>query len=155
MPNSIHKDKQGPDWPLGNIVVVAPGTPVSIMSLVDPNSLNASGSASPTASANNTGAPAGGNEFTERCQQIIFQAYKSAGANGLNTNTGNIYIVRKGVGAGTGNRADLGSIVAVLQSGQTFSVGSSALVKDVFSPYRYFIDADNVNDGCQVTLFIF
>jgi len=87
--------------------------------------------------------------------KIIFQAYKSAGANGLNTNTGNIYIVRKGVGAGTGNRADLGSIVAVLQSGQTFYGWLIRTGEGCISPYRYFIDADNVNDGCQVTLFIF
>src|SRR5947207_15725591 len=139
MPNSVLKDKQGPDWPLGVISVVTPGTPVSIMSLVDPTSLNDPGSAVPTASANNTGAPTGGNEFTERAEQIIFQAYKTA-ANGLQNNTGNIYIVRKGVGAGTGNHNDYGAIVCVLTPGQTFVLAAAPLNRNVFSPYRYRID---------------
>lgn len=154
MPNSIMKDRQGPDWPLGIIAVVTPGTPVSIMSLVDPTNLNAPGTAVPAASANNTGAPTGGNEYTERAQQIIFQAYKVSGSAGLAANTGNIYIVRAGAGGGTGNRSDFGAIVACLTPGQTLILVGAAQNRDVFSPYRYRIDADNAGDSCLVTLLI-
>ena len=138
---SVLQDPQGPDWPLGNIVVVAPGTPVSIMSLVDPSSF-----ADPSTA---TGSVAGVPEYTRRCQQIIFQGVKDA-VSGLQNNTGNVYIVRKG-----GSKDDAGSIVMVLQAGQTFFLASAPAVKDVFSPYRYYIDADNAADGAQVTLLIF
>ena len=141
---SIQKDRQGPDWPLGTIVVVTPGTPVSIMSLVDPNNLNAPGTPTPGTS--------GADEYTVRAQQICFQGFK-ANTHGLQANTGNIYIVRKGV-QGAGNRDDYGSIVAVIPSGLTMWLASAALNRNVFSPYRYFIDADNANDACQVTLLI-
>jgi len=137
MPNSVMRDINGPDWPLGSIIVTVPGTPVNIMSLVDP------GITETTASPLNP-------EFTTRFQQITFQGFK-AGAHGLVPNTGNVYIVRKGVGGGTGNRDDYGAIIWVLTPGQTFILGSAALSQNVFSPYRYFADADNANDACQVT----
>jgi hypothetical protein len=154
MANSIMKDRQGPDWPLGVIAVGTPGTPVNIMSLVDPTNLNAPQGAVPAASANNTGAPTGGNEYTERAQQIIFQAYKSNSGTGLTSNTGNIYIVRSGAGGGSGNRTDFGAIVACLSPGQTLILVGAPMNKDVFSPYRYRIDADNAGDSCLVTLII-
>jgi hypothetical protein len=34
MANSVLLDRHGPDWPLGFIKVVTPGTPVGLMSLV-------------------------------------------------------------------------------------------------------------------------
>ncbi len=136
---SVLYDRQGPDWPLGSIVVAAPGTPVGIMSLMDP--VDAGDPSTPTA--------AGVPEYTVRCQQIMFQAVK-ADTHGLVNNTGNIYIVRKG-----GNRDDPGAIVAMLQPGQTLFLSSAPAVRDVFSPYRYFIDADNAADAAQVTLLIF
>lgn len=142
---SVQKDFQGPDWPLGCILVVTPGTPVNIMSLVDATNRNAP--QTPTTVGGSVG------EYTQRCNQITFQAY-IPDTNGMKANTGNIYICRTGV-QGAGNRDDYGSIIEVLTPGQTFSVGSSAQVKDVFSPYRYFIDADNAGDGALVTLFIF
>jgi hypothetical protein len=120
---------------------------VNIMSLVDPTSANAPQTVVPPTS----GTP--GNEFTERAQQIIFQAYKTA-ANGLQNNTGNIYIVRVGAGGGAGNRNDYGAIVVTLTPGQTFVLASAPSVQDVFSPYRYRIDADNAGDSCLVTLII-
>lgn len=144
---SVQKDRQGPDWPLGAIVVATPGTPINIMSLVDPSNFQAPGSAA-TYSATNQVA-----EYTERCQQIVFDALHPT-THGMVANTGNIYICRKGV-QGAGNRDDYGSIVKVLQPGDSFFLGSSALVKDAFSPYRYYIDADNASDGALVTLFIF
>ncbi len=141
---SVQKDRQGPDWPLGLIIVVTPGTPVNIMSLVDPSLVN-----DPAAATSSTS-----DEYTPRCQQITFQAYNGSAAHGLTPNTGNIYICRKGV-QGAGNRDDFGSITEVLTPGQTLSLGSSALVKNAFSPYRYSIDADTASDGCLVTLYIF
>ena len=145
---SVQRDRQGPDWPLGNIVVAAPSTPVNIMSLVDPGNVDAPETA-PSSAASGT---ATGNEYTVRAQQIIFQAFKASG--GLAANTGNIYIVRKGAAGGSGNRTDQGSIVAVLTPGQTFILASAAFSRNVFDPYRYSIDADNANDACQVTLVI-
>jgi hypothetical protein len=110
------------------------------MRLVDPTSL-----ADPE-----TATAAGVPEYTRRCQQIMFQGFKSAGAAGLQLNTGNVYVVRKG-----GSRADLATIVAVVQPGQTIFVASAPAVRNVFSPYRYYLDADNAADGAQITLFIF
>jgi len=146
---SVQKDKQGPDWPLGLITVVTPGTPVGIMSLVDPLSSNDPSTATPAATG-----PTLSNEYTERAQQIIFQGVKvGAGAHGLANNTGNIYIVRKGV-QGAGNRDDYGSVVATIAPGVTFILSSAALNRDVFSPYRYSIDADNAGDSCLVTMIM-
>ena len=144
MANTVLQDNQGPDWPLGNIVVVTPGTPVNIMSLVDPGNTNAPETATTTSSK----------EYTPLCQQIQFQAFNGGGSTRLTPNTGNIYIVRKNVGAGTGGTTDLGIIVAVLAPGQTYFMASSARNRDTFSPYRYYIDADSASDGAQVTLII-
>ena len=150
----VAKDKQGPLWPLGNIAVATPGTPVSIMSLVD----------STNANAPNTPSSTPGNEYTERCYAIIFQPAKAGGGgNGLANNAGNVYIIKKSTASpGTQNRADQGAILfALSQQGfaanmlpQPFVLTAAALNLDVLSPYEYFIDADNAADGCQVTLVI-
>lgn len=146
MPNSIHLDRQGPDWPLGLITVAASGTPINIMSVVDSGNVNAPGTSGATS-----------DEYTVRAYGIIFTAVKSVAPIVLNT--GAIYITRKGVGSGTGNKADSGAIVAVLQPGvatalQTFTLLASPLNREIFSPYRYSIDADTNADGCLVTLLI-
>lgn len=146
MPNSIHLDRQGPDWPLGLITVAASGTPVGIMSVVDSGSVNAPGASGTTS-----------DEYSVRAYGIIFTAVKSIGPVVLNT--GAIYITRRGVGSGTGNKADSGAIVAVLQPGvatalQSFTLLAAPFNRDVFSPYRYSIDADTSADSCLVTLLI-
>jgi hypothetical protein len=69
-------------------------------------------------------------------------------------NTGNIYIVRRGSGSGSGNRDDTGSIVATLVPGQTLFFTAAAVNVNVWSPYRYSIDADNIGDGAFITLII-
>lgn len=145
MANSVLKDKQGPDWPLGSIVVTVPGTPVGIMSLVDPASVNAPETPTP--------GTVGANEYTERAQQIFFQGMKSNAGVGMVNNTGNIYVVRKGT-AGLGNRTDAGAIVLTIPPGATLFLGSAALNRNVFNMYRYSIDADNANDACQVTAIV-
>lgn len=146
MADSVMLDTQGPDWPLGVIVVATPGTPVNIMSLVDSASVNAPNTATTVGTAKEQ-------EYTARCNQIQFQAFKKGSSHGLALNTGNIYIVRQGV-QGAGNRDDYGAIVWVLQPGQTWSLGSPAANRNGFSPYRYYIDADNASDAALVTLVI-
>lgn len=146
MANSVLLDTYGPDWPLGSIAVVTPGVPVSIMSLVDPSFVNDPGSPTPPGAVKKL-------EYTPAAQQIFFQAMKPGAAHGLQNNTGNIYIVRIGAG-GAGNRDDYGAIVACLQSGQSFFLASAALNRNVYSPYRYYIDADNAGDCAQCTLIM-
>src|SRR5277367_4650611 len=93
---SVQKNPQGPLWALGNIALVTPGVPVSIMSLVDPTNLNAP--ETPTSFGGSS------QEYTVRAQQISFQAYK-AGATPprFTLNSGNIYIIQKPIGAGGTN----------------------------------------------------
>lgn len=140
---SVQKDRQGPDWPLGAIAVTTPSTPVRITTLIDPTNANAPETATTTA----------GDEYSPLCQQIMFQGFKSNGGTGMVPNTGNVYIMRLGV-QGAGNRTDFGSMVAVLLPGQTTFIASSARNRDTFSPYRYYLDADTANDGALVTLFV-
>jgi hypothetical protein len=143
MATSVHKSRYGPFWPLGLIAVPTPGTPVSIMSLVDAAGVNAPESATSSTSA----------EYTERAQQIIFDAFKAGAAPPrLGANTGNIYIVAKSVGAGGVD--DRGVIIKVLAPGQSYTLGSSALVRNGFGLYSIFIDADTVADACNVTAII-
>jgi len=145
MTQSVELDKQGPDWPLGFIKVVTPGTVVGIMSLVDPNSVNAPQKPTP--------GTAGADEYTVQAQQIIFQGFTGASGTGVVNNTGNVYIMRAKV-QGNGDRTDYGAMVKVLSPGETFFLASAPLNRNVFNPYRYFLDADNANDGAIVTLII-
>jgi hypothetical protein len=144
---SVMKDRFGPDWPLGLITVAASGTPVNIMSVVDASNANAPQTATPTSSGG-----VGGNEYSVLCQQIIFQACKSVGP--VVDNTGAIYVLRAPAGSGTGNKTDSGVIVAILQPGQTYTLGGPPRARQEFSPYRYWIDSDTSADGCLVTLII-
>jgi hypothetical protein len=146
---SVEIDEYGPDWPLGLIAVVTPGTPVSIMSLVDPSAVNAPNQATSTPGT----ATAGQFEYSPSVQQIAFLAVKAGASHGTQNNTGNIYIVRKGV-QGAGNRDDYGAMVWALGPGQNLFLSSAPLERNVFSPYRYFIDSDNAGDSCLVTLLI-
>jgi hypothetical protein len=146
MANSVQKNPQGPLWPLGNIVLVTPGIPVSIMSLVDPTSLQAP--ETPTTYGG------GVQEYTVRAQQITFEAFK-AGATPprFAFNAGNIYIVQKPTAAG-GGAGDVGTVLWILTPGGSWNLGSSARNNNVYSPYELFIDGDTAGDGCQVTLNI-
>ncbi len=147
MANSVLQDWNGPDWPLGFIGVAVVGTPVNIMHNVDPSGLN--DPSNPT--------PGGGaaNEYTQRSQQLIFQGFKpGTSPTGAVNNAGNVYIVRKPTSAGSGGRLDQGVIVKVLTPGETFVIASAALNRNVFSPYRYSLDADNAGDGAWVTLLM-
>ena len=144
MTASVQLDKYGPDWPLGFLNVTSPGTPVGFMSLVDPNSYNAPENPTSTLS----------DEYVSRAEEIMVQALKPGnGGHGTQNNTGNIYICRKG-NSGTGNRDDSGSIVATLAPGQTMFFSASPLNRNVWNPYRYYVDADNAGDGAFVTLIV-
>ena|SRR2546430_6969142 len=149
MPNSIHIDPRGPDWPLGFIGVVTPGTPVGIMSVVDPNGVNDPSVPVPPATGS---VPALTQLYSPRAQQIIFMAYKTPAGSGPVLNTGNIFICRKAVGSGSGNRNDTGVILMILTPGQVWVLAGAAGNFDTFSPYRYFIDANNAGDGAIVVL---
>lgn len=143
---SVQKDPAGPDWPLGFIKVVTPGIPVSIMSLVDPLSINDPASPTPGTS--------GAAEYTVRAYQIQFQGVCVNVAGGMMYNTGFVYILRKPVGGGSGGRSDPGCMVKVLAPGETYFLDAAPQNRNVWSPYRYYIDADNADDGALVTLVI-
>lgn len=142
---SVERDlKSGPDFPLGLIVVASPGTPVNIMSLVDASNVNAPETATSTSS----------DEYTVRAQQIWVQGMKAA-ANGLQNNSGNVYLCRKGVqGTGSPHNGDYGTCVLVVPAGQVLFYCTSALVRNGLNPYRYYIDADNTNDSAIVSLIL-
>lgn len=137
---SVLYDPHGPDWPLGFIEVLVPGTPVRFTSLIDPTDLNA------PENSNRIGATF---EYTPRFQQVMIQGFKPA-AHGMQPNAGYVYVVRKG-----GDHDDYGTIVKVIAPSETFYLASAPVVKDVFSPYRYYIDADNANDGALITGLVF
>ena len=90
-------------------------------------------------------------EYSPACYEIMVQAMKPA-THGTQNNTGNIYVVRKG--QGTSNRDDTGVIVATVLPGQTLSLVAAALNLNVWSPYRYYLDADNPGDGAFITLIV-
>lgn len=145
MANGVQKVPQGPFWPLGNIVVLTPSTPVRLTSLVDPTGVNNPNTASGTTS----------DEYTRRCNQIIIQGMKDSGT-GLTNNTGNIYLILKGgtAAGGSDNRTDKGAIILTIPSGTTAVIAASPLNRNVFTPYNLFLDADNAGDAGQVTLVI-
>ncbi len=139
------QDYYGPDWPLGFIQVVTPGTIVNLMSLVDPNNVN-------DPNVSNRTPAAGVREYTANAHQIIFQGYQPNSlvyGGGMITNAGNVYIVREG-----GTRNDASHIIGVIPPGGSFSLPIGALVSNGLSPYRYYLDADVAGDGAIVTLII-
>lgn len=139
---SVQKNPAGPFWPLGAILVPTPGTPVRLTSLIDPNNYNPPEQPTLPQSA----------EYTVRAQQLCLQGFTPT-THGMTANTGNVYLIQKG-GAGSNNRDDYGSIIAVIQPGGTIFLASSALNRNVFSPYELWVDADNASDALLVTLII-
>jgi hypothetical protein len=149
---TVLRDRQGPDWPLGLIAVATPGTPVGIMSIVDSANSDDPATATPTAPGPPSPAPGkdASNDYTVTCQQIIFQGYKAGSGTVAAMNSGLVYIIRKGAA----NASDTGTIVKILQPGETWVLASSALNSNVLSPYRYILDADIAGDGALVTLLV-
>lgn len=114
----------GPYWPLGQITVATPGTPVPMT-----QNLNAKG-----LSYTQTG----GSEYAAAFNQIWVQAGTA--------NTNNIYIVVQG-----GNKNDTNSIVFALAPGQYIFIGTSAQDRNTFGLGDFLIDADTANNFAQVT----
>lgn len=136
---SVQKKPYGPTWPLGMITVASPSTPVRVTSLVDSGNNNAPETTSSTSSQ----------EYSPNVQQLIFYAVKPGAAHGTQSNVGNIYILEHGVG-GAGDRDDYGVMVATLGPGQSFVLGGAAANRNTFSPYAYWVDADNAGDSALV-----
>ncbi len=136
---SVQKKPYGPTWPLGMITVATPSTPVRITSLVDPNNYNAP----------ETATSANSQEYSPNVQQVIIFAVKPGASHGTQSNAGNIYVLEHGVG-GAGDRDDYGVMVAALGPGQSFVLGSAPANRNSFSPYSYWIDADNAGDSALV-----
>jgi len=139
MTTSVQKNKYGPFWPQGCILVPTPGTPVRLTSLIDPNSVNA-----PEAATSSTA-----DEYTPAFHTIFLQGYTTNGApgnHGLVPNSGNIYVIIKG-GAGSNNRDDSGSILYVLGPGLNLFLNAAELNLNAFNPYQFWFDADTANDG--------
>ena len=141
MANSVLVIPQGPLWPIGLIVVASGGSPVGIMSLVDPNGDNDPNTpTSPTT-----------DEYTRRCQQVLLQGFKqTGGAAPMVPNTGNVYILKRST---TASRDDAGSLLGILLPGGAFDV-STATLDRTFSPYDIVLDADNDGDSAIVSLVI-
>ncbi len=115
---TVLKDYTGPDCPLGWIEVAVPGTPVSIMKLIDPTE----------ADAPETSNRISGRLYPTRFQQIKFQGFKPD-THGMQYNTGNVYVVRR-----TGNRDDTGLMIHVLRPGETWYLNSPPTSGAVFKP---------------------
>lgn len=147
MTQSVHKNKFGPDWPLGMIVVGTAGTPVAISSLVDPSGVNAPGAATP--------GTAGADDYSRNIAQLIIVGVKSNSGTGVTSNTGNVYLMRAGV-QGSGNHTDFGAMVAVIAPNATvyFPPTSAAQSRNRIGLYDYYIDADNAADSALVTALI-
>lgn len=150
MAPGIHKDYMGPIFPLGFIGVVTPGTPVNIMSLVDPLGANNPATPDPSPSSG----IAAGLEFPIMAMNAIFQAVKPGVTHGTQANTGNVYVLGPPVSPGAGNRDDTGDIYFSSLAGQTLPqfLFPGAGIK--FSPYEIFVDGDSAGDGYFVTLFL-
>lgn len=144
MSNSILADIQGPDWPLGSVAVATPGTPVGLMSVADPTSKWAPG----TAVDPLVGLPG----YTVRGYRLVMYGYKNSGTTWV-ANTGNVYLLRKG--SGSSNRSDSGVLVEVIPTAGRVVIEGVSLVKDWCSPYRYFVDADTAADALTAVLWIF
>ena len=148
--NTVVQNPQGITWPLGFISVATPGTPVGIMSLVDPNNNNAPGTP--------TGRGSGVGEYTPVCHKIWFQACRVGNNNvAITPSTGNVYILMANQnaanGTGPGNRSDTGVVLGILNNQLGFEqIPSMEFEGPTISPYAYAIDADNAGDGVLVTM---
>lgn len=144
---SIFGIQSGVEWPLGFVGVSSNGTPVNIMSRVDPSNNNAPG----TFGANSA-------QYTPTCHKIFFQGYKpGSNNNGMVINTGTIYILRalgpgNGNAGGPQNRTDSGAMVLVVPPGATGVIPADESDRAAISPYLYTIDADVDGEGGLVTL---
>lgn len=146
---SVQKSGGGPVWPLGCIIVATPGTPICVMSLIDPNNLNAPG-------AQVSGPfPASAKEWTYNFRGIGIQGYHAAANNnGMVANNGQVYLLSPpSNNGGPGNRSDSGSMIKIIGPGVDFFYPSPSPGVDFISPYNLFIDADTAGDGALIVAY--
>jgi hypothetical protein len=80
---------------------------------------------------------------------------KSNAGNGVQDNTGNIYVIQKGSPSpGTNNHSDLGAVILVVKPGLTGVISAAPVNRNVFDPYLLWLDADTGADAGQITLLI-
>ena len=140
---SVQKNRTGVVWPLGFIRVASPGTPVSLMSLVDSANVNAPGV--PTSNLSS--------EYSPAARGLGLQAFLPNNNNsGMQPNAGNVYLLVPAAG-GNGNLTDFGSMVKILPSGSDFYYPPEGCGVDLFNPYGLFIDADVAGDGVLAVLY--
>ncbi len=134
---STQKNRGGPVWPLGFVQVAAAGTPVNLMTNVDPAGNHSPGS--------------GNSEYAWTCRGILFGGFKpAANNNGYQVNTGNVYVC---VQAGNnGNRADYGAIALVVTPGNYVPLPVPLPGTDMINPYQFQLDADVSNEGALAVL---
>lgn len=142
MANSVLTNRTGQFWPLGFIKVPTAGTPVCIMSVVDANNTNAPGNQTNTLS----------DEYPWVVRGLAVNGWKpNANNNGLQVNSGNVYILAQG--NGSQNRADYGVYIGVVVPGGSFFLPEGPTGMDLINPYGIFLDTDNNNDGAMVTAY--
>ena len=144
MPNSVYQSRTGTVWPLGYIAVPTPGTPVCIMHNVDASNNNAPGTASNSSTS----------EYATVVRALAIQGYHpGANNNGMVANVGNIYLMMRPVGSGTGNRSDTGAMLKVIPPGQDLFFPIDPTGQSAHDPYSYFLDGDNSTEGALVTAY--
>jgi hypothetical protein len=149
MANSKQQLRGQPVAPIGFVPVPSPGTPVSLMSVLDPSNNNA-----PTTATGPQTTPYGSRlEYPTSCRGIAFQGYKQGGNGSPVFNAGAVYIMVAAAGGGSGNNIDMGAMIKVLQPGQDFFYPPPDANLDRFSPYYLYLDADNAGDGALVVAY--
>jgi len=114
----------GPFWPLGRIVVAAPGTPVALTQNLSPKG--------------QTYTPSGSSEYGASFHQYLLQAGTD--------NTGNVYLIYPG-----GSKNDTNTIILALIPGQFYALTTTDRNGNTFSLVDFLIDADTAAGYVQVT----
>lgn len=146
MANSIQKLRGAAMTPLGSIKVTTPGTPVSLMSYLDPGNNNAPGT--PTGiTINKYGADT---PYSPAVRGIGIQGYHQGANNAITINAGNVYLLVAPAAGGSGNNQDVGAMVKVISPGADYFYPPDAANLDRISPYYLYLDADNAGDGAII-----
>lgn len=115
---NVWGNSTGPVYPFGKSIVAVSGTPVA---------LSSAGTVPLT-----TGFGTSASKSPIVCNQIVFQANPS--------NTGNVYVLLNG-----GDKTKPNSWLAILQPGQSFTLGNGSLT-NTYNPQLIQVDADTSAD---------
>lgn len=150
MPLSVYKSLRGSAVPLGFVQVSNSGTAVPLSKNIDANNGNAPGTVFP----NPPQFPGSQTEFSPSFRSFnIFGWQPAANNNGMQLNSGNIYLLAAPAGNGSGNRSDSGAMLAIIPPGGQYTYPPSGAHFDRFSPYTLYLDADSNNDGGLVVAY--